>query len=126
MKRSRRRDYFALPERYRVFWDQASEFIQKANLACDPFQTLTLGTDASFYRLVPKIVVQVRPRQEVSRLLAIAAQLRTPVTFRAAGTSLSGQAGSDSILLVLAGGGPAHATHEDGEKTSPDPGNTHA
>jgi len=122
MKRSRRRDYFALPERYRVFWDQASEFIPKANLACDPFQTLTFGTDASFYRLVPKIVVQVRTRQEVSRLLAIAAQLRTPVTFRAAGTSLSGQAGSDSILLVLAGGWRAHAIHEEGEKISLEPG----
>ena len=122
MKRSRRRDYFALPERYRVFWDQAAEFIPPVNLACDPFQTLTFGTDASFYRLVPKIVVQVRTRQEVSRLLGIAAQLRLPVTFRAAGTSLSGQAGSDSILLVLAGGWRAHAIHDGGGKITLEPG----
>jgi D-lactate dehydrogenase len=122
MKRSRRRDHFALPERYRVFWDQAAEFISPGNLACDPFQTLTFSTDASFYRLVPKIVVQVRTREEISRLLGVAAQLRTPVTFRAAGTSLSGQAGSDSILLVLAGGWRAHSIHDGGEKISLEPG----
>src|SRR4029079_12434915 len=38
------------------------------------------------------------------RLLADCAQLATPVTFRAAGTSLSGQAISDSVLVLLGDG----------------------
>lgn len=122
MQRSRRPDYLELTEPYRRFWDEAIQFIPRSNLACDPFQTLAFGTDASFYRLIPKIVVEVRTRDEVSRLLAIAAKLRTPVTFRAAGTSLSGQAGSDSILLVLAGGWRGCTIHDGGERITLEPG----
>ena len=119
---NRRRDYLELPESYQRFWSEASRFIPKANLACDPFRTLAYGTDASFYRLIPKIVVQVRTREELSALLGIAGRLRIPVTFRAAGTSLSGQAGSDSVLLVLAGGWRGHRVHDRGAKITLEPG----
>src|ERR1700687_5225583 len=119
---NRRRDYLELPESCRRFWKEAARFVPKANLACDPFRTLAYGTDASFYRLIPKIVVQVRTREELSGLLGIAGRLRIPVTFRAAGTSLSGQAGSDSVLLVLAGGWRGHRVHEHGERITLEPG----
>ncbi len=119
---NRRRDYLKLPEHYRLFWDEAARFVPKTSLACDPFRTLAFGTDASFYRLVPKIVVQVRTREEVSRLLGIAGRLRIPVTFRAAGTSLSGQAGTDSVLLLLAGGWRGYAIQDGGEKITLEPG----
>src|SRR5690606_24369888 len=59
------------------------------------------GTDASFYRLIPKLVVRVESEAEVVALLKLAGEHRVPVTFRAAGTSLSGQAISDSVLIVL-------------------------
>src|SRR4030095_13755034 len=58
--------------------------------------------DASFYRLVPAIAVVVESEQELIRLLAACARLATPVTFRAAGASLSGQAITDSVLVLLA------------------------
>lgn len=32
----------------------------------DPLRTLAYGTDASFYRLIPKLVVQVEREDEVS------------------------------------------------------------
>ncbi|TDF82637.1 FAD-binding and (Fe-S)-binding domain-containing protein [Pseudomonas sp. H9] len=67
----------------------------------DPLSTLAFGTDASFYRLIPKLVVRVESEQEVVALLQLATTERVPVTFRAAGTSLSGQAISDSVLIVL-------------------------
>jgi D-lactate dehydrogenase len=70
-------------------------------LITDPLRLLTWGTDASFYRLVPKLAVVVESEEEVIFLLAECARLGTPVTFRAAGTSLSGQAISDSVLLLL-------------------------
>jgi len=41
---------------------------------------------------------------EVSCLLGTASSFPVPVTFRAAGTNMSGQAVTDSVLLVLAGG----------------------
>ena len=67
----------------------------------DPLSTLAFGTDASFYRLVPKLVVRVESEAEVVALLKLAHSENVPVTFRAAGTSLSGQAISDSVLIVL-------------------------
>lgn len=67
----------------------------------DPLSTLAFGTDASFYRLVPQLVVRVESEDEVVALLQLAQRDRVPVTFRAAGTSLSGQAISDSVLIVL-------------------------
>jgi len=67
----------------------------------DPLSTLAFGTDASFYRLIPKLVVRVEAELEVVDLLKLAGMHQVPVTFRAAGTSLSGQAISDSVLIVL-------------------------
>ncbi|MEK0363351.1 FAD-binding and (Fe-S)-binding domain-containing protein [Pseudomonas sp. CBC3] len=67
----------------------------------DPLSTLAFGTDASFYRLIPKLVVRVESEAEVVGLLKLAHAENVPVTFRAAGTSLSGQAISDSVLIVL-------------------------
>ncbi|RHW22270.1 FAD-binding and (Fe-S)-binding domain-containing protein [Pseudomonas jilinensis] len=67
----------------------------------DPLSTLAFGTDASFYRLIPQLVVRVESETEVIALLRLANSHQVPVTFRAAGTSLSGQAISDSVLIVL-------------------------
>jgi D-lactate dehydrogenase len=74
-----------------------------ARLIHDDLRTLAYGTDASFYRLIPKVVVKVRTEEEVATLLRETSALKTPVTFRAAGTSLSGQALSDSVLAMLDG-----------------------
>uniref|UniRef100_UPI003F4A8915 FAD-binding oxidoreductase n=1 Tax=Sedimenticola selenatireducens TaxID=191960 RepID=UPI003F4A8915 len=78
-------------------------FIGDDRLIDDPLRTLAYGTDASFYRLIPKLVVKVNDEAEMVRILAAAHRFNTPVTFRAAGTSLSGQAISDSVLLLLSG-----------------------
>ena len=67
----------------------------------DALSTLAFGTDASFYRLIPKLVIRVESEDEVVELLRLARRDQVPVTFRAAGTSLSGQAISDSVLIVL-------------------------
>ena len=67
----------------------------------DPIATLAYGTDASFYRLLPKLVLRVESEAEVVALLKLANQHSVAITFRAAGTSLSGQAVTDSVLLVL-------------------------
>lgn len=67
----------------------------------DPLSMLTMGTDASFYRLLPKLVVRVESEAEVAFILQQASAHQVAVTFRAAGTSLSGQAISDSVLIVL-------------------------
>ena len=117
-----REDVLALPPPYRRFWNEARAFVTGEAMACDPVRSLAWGTDASFYRLVPKIVVKVRTEDEVIRLLAIADHLDVPVTFRAAGTSLSGQAVTDSVLLVLAGGWRRREVKDRGERILLEPG----
>ena len=75
-------------------------FMPDDRIYTDDLRCLAWGTDAGFYRHVPQVVVRSKDEQEVSRLLAIANEMRLPVTFRAAGTSLSGQTVTDSILIV--------------------------
>ena len=47
------------------------------------------------------MVLQVHTEEEIQKILPIARKHEVPVTFRAAGTSLSGQALTDSVLLKL-------------------------
>ncbi|MFT4202391.1 MAG: FAD-binding and (Fe-S)-binding domain-containing protein [Chitinophagaceae bacterium] len=89
-----------VPEKYQQFIHRVSSLIPKERLVTDPLKILAYGTDASFYRLLPQVVVQVHDEAEVVKVLEEAVALELPVTFRAAGTSLSGQAISDSILVV--------------------------
>jgi hypothetical protein len=87
--------------RYARFAEQIAAFIPKERVFTDPVRTFAYGTDASFYRLNPRMVVKVHDEAEVRKMLPIAKQLGVPVTFRAAGTSLSGQAITDSVLIKL-------------------------
>ena len=122
LKGNGRRDYRALPEKYRTYYDEVVKYIPASRIFCDPFRTLAYGTDASFYRLIPKIVVKVRTPEEVALLLRTADRLSVPMTFRAAGTSLSGQAVTDSVLVVLAGGWRKNRILDGGERISLEPG----
>lgn len=85
---------------YMAFLQDAGQFIPQERIYTDELRRLAWGTDAGFYRLIPQIVIRSKDEEEVSRLLKLADCYGLPVTFRAAGTSLSGQAISDSILIV--------------------------
>jgi D-lactate dehydrogenase len=84
-----------------AFLSDVAQLIPKDRRFDDPLSTLAFGTDASFYRLIPQLVIRVESEDEVVTLLQLAQRDRVSVTFRAAGTSLSGQAISDSVLIVL-------------------------
>jgi D-lactate dehydrogenase len=94
----------------------------KARIATDRLRTLSYGTDASFYRLIPRIVVTVQSEAEVIGVMARCAVAGAPVTFRAAGTSLSGQAITDSVLIVLGEGWQRSAISDDGRLIALQPG----
>jgi len=91
-----------LTGKYQKFYNEISNTISKKFIYTDKIHTLTYGTDASFYRLLPKVVIKAQNAYHVKMILELASKLELPVTFRAAGTSLSGQAISDSILIVTA------------------------
>ncbi|RMD51583.1 MAG: FAD-binding oxidoreductase [Ignavibacteria bacterium] len=81
--------------------DKLKAVIPSDRIYTDYFRRLAYGTDASLYRLIPKLVVKVKNEDEVTFLLKECHQKNIPVTFRAAGTSLSGQALTDSVLVLL-------------------------
>jgi D-lactate dehydrogenase len=91
----------ALPAPYDRLHRELAAFLPASRLVTDPLRLLAWGTDASLYRLVPKIVVVIATEAELVRLLRLCASHAAPVTFRAAGTSLSGQAITDSVLVLL-------------------------
>jgi D-lactate dehydrogenase len=117
-----REDVRALPAPYRALREELLGFLPDSRVVIDPLRRLAYGTDASFYRLVPQIVAQVRTADEVALLLEAAGRARLPVTFRAAGTSLSGQAVSDSVLAVVAGGFRGARVLDRGERIALEPG----
>ena len=82
------------------FLRNVKTFLPKDRIYTDELGRLAWGTDASEYRMIPKTVIRAKDENEVSRILSEATRFQIPVTFRAAGTSLSGQALSDSVLLV--------------------------
>ncbi|MFF1571391.1 FAD-binding and (Fe-S)-binding domain-containing protein [Leifsonia sp. NPDC058292] len=64
-----------------------------------PTDRLSSAHDASHYLLTPQAVVAPSGIEEVAAVLAAASRIGVPVTFRSGGTSLSGQAGTDGILV---------------------------
>ncbi len=67
-----------------------------------PIDRLGRSADASIYRLIPEAIVRPTGAGEVGELFAWARRKRRHLTFRAAGTSLSGQAVTDDVLVELA------------------------
>ena len=110
------------PEVYEALARELAGFIPEARLIRDPLRTLAYGTDASFYRLIPQIVVKVESEAEVLRVLEHCRTHHTPVTFRAAGTSLSGQAVTDSVLMVLGDKWDGAVVEQDGARIRLQPG----
>lgn len=90
-----------LTDNYLTLFNRLSKHIPPNCLIHDELRTLAYGTDASFYRLIPKLIVKVETEEEVVHVLRETRALKLPITFRAAGTSLSGQAISDSVLVLL-------------------------
>jgi len=115
-------DLKTLPPEYQNFYREVAKFVPYQRIFIDPFYRLGYGIDASFYRLIPKIVIRVRDEAEMAEIIRLAYRTQIPVTFRTAGTSLSGQALSDSVLLVLQGSWKQYKIHEEGKKITLEPG----
>jgi D-lactate dehydrogenase len=62
---------------------------------------VSFASDAGFYYLLPKAVVQPVSEAEIIALFHFSRQHRIPMVFRTGGTSLSGQSVTDGILVDL-------------------------
>lgn len=108
--------------KYKQYYDRVATYIPAERLYTDDLHCLAWGTDAGFYRRLPQIVVRSKDEDEVSRLLKDASDMHLPVTFRAAGTSLSGQAITDSILIVAGKNWENYEVSADAESIKLQPG----
>jgi D-lactate dehydrogenase len=80
------------------------------------------SADASIYRLVPEAIVRPRDTSEMQALFAWARRRGRHLTLRAAGTSLSGQAVSDDVLVELGPFFRAASVDDDGGRIRTQPG----
>ena len=108
--------------KYKIFYEKLSTLIPKGRMLHDALSTLAFGTDASFYRLIPKLVIRAYNEQEIQFIMKTAWEMDIPVTFRAAGTSLSGQAISDSVLVIATHGFKDYQVMDGGLKIKLQPG----
>lgn len=83
-----------------------------------------VGHDASHVLLRPQAFVIARDTPDVARTLAVAARHGVPVTFRSGGTSLSGQAVTDGVLLDTRRGFRDVEVLDDGARVRCRPGAT--
>lgn len=107
---------------YQKLKDILSKSIDSKRILDNPLQTLAYGTDASFYRLIPKIVILAHNEAEVIEIIKEAKKHDIALTFRAAGTSLSGQAITDSVLVVATHGWKSFELLENNQKIKLEPG----
>ena len=104
------------------FLNELSAVLPEERIYTDELRTLAWGTDASFYRLTPQVVIRAKDESEVSMIVKAASKHGLPFTFRAAGTSLSGQSVSDSILIVAGKHWEDYSVAPDGESITLQPG----
>lgn len=89
---------------YQAFIHAIRALLPHERIITDPLQRVAVGADASFYSMTPQVIVDVADEAQVCLVLHEARKHGLPVTFRAAGTSLSGQSVTDSVLVRLGRG----------------------
>lgn len=87
-----------------------------------PIDLAAWASDASFYRPVPRAVVLAASVDEVRALFRLSHDIGVPLTFRASGTSLSGQAVTDGILVEVKRHWRAIEVLDDGARVRVQPG----
>ena len=104
------------------FLSDLKQFIPSDRIYTDELRTLGWGTDASFYRQIPKVVIRSDGEEEISKIVRACRKYKLPFTFRAAGTSLSGQSCTDSVLIVAGKHWEKYTLSPDGESIRLQPG----
>ena len=85
---------------------------------------VSYASDAGFYYLRPKAVVQPLNEKEIIALFHFSHQHKIPLTFRTGGTSLSGQSITDGILVDLSKYWNSLSIEEEGNQVRVQPGIT--
>lgn len=105
---------------------ELSDIIPSSRIRSELFDRVTYASDAGFYYLVPKAVVQPVSEEEIRQLFRFSQQKKLPLVFRAGGTSLSGQSVTDGLLVDLSQHWSKVIIEDDGSRVRVQPGITGA
>jgi D-lactate dehydrogenase len=101
---------------------QLAACIDSARILTRPIDRIAFASDASLYRLIPQAVVQPKDADEVRALFRFSREKKIPLTFRGGGTSLSGQAITDGILVDVGRYWRSATVEENGRLLRVEPG----
>lgn len=104
------------------FLSTISEILSPSQIIDDITRRRAFGTDASFYQLIPQLVLMINNQEQMQAVISLANDYNVSITFRAAGTSLSGQAITDSVLIMLSPEWNGFEIKEDGLRICLQPG----
>jgi D-lactate dehydrogenase len=97
-------------------------FLPASRVLTRPLDLAVYSSDASFYTLTPAAVVRPKDTAEVKALFAWSRRQRVPLTFRAAGTSLSGQAVTAGVIVDVSRHWRILEIHDGGARVRVGPG----
>ena len=98
------------------------ERIDPTRILIREIERVAFASDASFYRLIPRAVVQPLSTDEVRELFSFSHERGVPLVFRAGGTSLSGQSITDGVLVDIGRHWRAVRVEENGKAIRVQPG----
>ena len=101
---------------------QVTQLLPSTAIIQDISRRRALAVDASFYQLIPQLVLNLSCIEQLQSILALSQAHQVAVTFRAAGTSLSGQGVTDSVLIVLTDDWRQYDVLNDGQQVKLQPG----
>lgn len=100
------------------------EIVSKDRIFDSELMREIYARDASYFNVLPECVVRPQNADEVSKILAVARATGKSVTFRAGGTSLSGQTVGPGIICELRTNWTAYEVRDNGKKIWFEPGLT--
>lgn len=98
------------------------EGIDSTRILIREIDRIAFASDASFYRLIPRAVVQPSDAEEVRHLFRFSHDHSVPLVFRAGGTSLSGQSITDGVLVDVGRYWRSSRVEENGKRIRVQPG----
>ena len=107
---------------FAAFIAELGQFLPADAIVTDALRRYAYGTDASCYRMVPQVVIRTPDEPAVVCIIQAARRHGVGLTFRAAGTSLAGQAVTDSVLVLLNDAWRGHRIEDEGRRIALGPG----
>ncbi len=102
--------------------EELKKILPEAQILHSPIDLIAFASDASFYRLIPKAVIFPKTLTEIQSLFQYSQKRGIPMTFRAGGTSLAGQALTDGILVEIKRFWQGMQVEDEGKKVRVQPG----